>query len=469
MNATRPSIAVIGAGFSGLMCAIHLLQNSPPQGPRVYLIEERRSFGVGAAYSTESGRHILNTRASNMSVFPDQPDHFLNWLRTRPDDVPPDGAAFVTRRSYGDYLQTLLREIAYSEQAAGRLYLVPDEAQSLAPATKRFALTLRVGKVLTVDAAILATGNPPPHPPGIPDGGFFKSPRYIDDPWDPEAFDRIDPHATILMLGTGLTMVDMVLQLRGKGHDGPLIALSRRGLVPRAHTPQPPGPAIALPSLPERLSQAVGVVRAAVRQTEQQGGSTWRQVIDALRPVTSPYWQSLPLETKQRFLRHLRPWWDVHRHRLAPPVAEQIGRLIGEGALIICRGRLARIAPGDGSDSFPATVSWRPAGDANAYMMGVHYVINCMGPGGDPTRSRSTVIQDMLTSGLARPDPLRLGLDVDPQGRLIGVDGAMSGRLFALGPPTRGVFWECTAVPDIRQYAHRLAKTALDAVERLEV
>jgi uncharacterized NAD(P)/FAD-binding protein YdhS len=468
MNVSRPSIAVIGAGFSGLMCAIHLLQNSPPQGPRIHLIEERPAFGVGAAYSTENGRHILNTRAANMSVFPDKPEHFLNWLRTRPEHVAPDGAAFVSRRSYGDYLQHLLREIACSEQAAGRLYLVPDEALTLKPAGERFALTLRVGKVLPVDAAIIATGNPPPHPPAVPDGGFFGSARYIDDPWDPAAFDRIDRDATILILGTGLTMVDVVLQLRAKGHDGPLIALSRRGQVPRAHAAPGQTPAVAIPPLPGRLSLAVGTVRAAIRETESQGG-TWRQVIDALRPGVSLYWQSLPLEAKQRFLRHLRPWWDVHRHRLAPGVAEETARLIREGSLIICRGRLARVQPGDGSDSFPATVSWRPAGDANVYLMGVHYVINGMGPGGDPARSRSPVIQDLLASGLARPDPLRLGLDVDRLGRLVGREGTMSAKLFALGPPTRGVFWECTAVPDIRQYAHQLAQTALHSVGQAKV
>lgn len=468
MNASRPNIAVIGAGFSGLMCAIHLLQNSPPQGPRIHLIEERQAFGVGAAYSTESGRHILNTRAANMSVFPDKPDHFLDWLRTRPEHAVLDGAAFVTRRSYGGYLQHLLREIACSEQAANRLYLVPDEALTLEPSGERFALALRVGKVLTIDATIIATGNPPPHPPAVPDGGFFDSARYIDDPWDPAAFDRIDPDATVLILGTGLTMVDVVLQLRAKGHSGPLIALSRRGQVPRSHTVPGPAPAAVMPPLPERLSQAVRMVRAAVRETEKQGG-TWRQVIDALRPATSLYWQNLPLEAKQRFLRHLRPWWDVHRHRLAPRVAERTASLIREGDLIICRGRLARIQPGDGSDSFPATVSWRPAGDANVYQMGVHYIINGMGPGGDPTRSRSSVIQDLLASGLARPDPLRLGLDVDPHGRLIGREGRVSAKLFALGPPTRGVFWECTAVPDIRQYAHRIAKAALHSVEQAEV
>src|SRR5687767_13617887 len=116
MMSQRPSIAVIGAGFSGLMTAIHLLLKSPRDGPRVHLIEQSEAFGLGAAYATESGRHFLNTRASNMSVFPDRPDHFLQWLEAQPGAEGISGSSFNTRRTYGEYLQSLLREAACGEQ-----------------------------------------------------------------------------------------------------------------------------------------------------------------------------------------------------------------------------------------------------------------------------------------------------------------------------------------------------------------
>jgi uncharacterized NAD(P)/FAD-binding protein YdhS len=213
MRTARPSIAVIGGGFSGLMCAIHLLLKSRADGSRIYLIEQNPAFGLGAAYATDSARHLLNTRAANMSVFPEDLDHFVNWLRARPDTSMLDGASFVTRRTYGNYLQSIWRDIACGERAAGRLYLVPDGATALRPAGERFAMHLGVGKDLLVDAVVLATGNLAPHQPAIADAEFFESARYIADPWRPAAFAAVAPDDTILMLGTGLTMVDVALLL----------------------------------------------------------------------------------------------------------------------------------------------------------------------------------------------------------------------------------------------------------------
>ena len=463
--AAPKAIAVIGAGFSGLICAIHLLLKSSRGGPRIYLIERREAFGTGAAYSTDNPGHLLNTRAANMSVFADRPDHFLGWLQDRAQTFDGNGSSFVSRRVYRDYLQNLLREIACSADAAGRLYLVPDEVVALKPAGTRYEVQLKVGKVLPVDAAIIATGNPPPHPPNIPAAAFFASPRYIDDPWQPSAFDAVEPKDTIVILGTGLTMIDAVLSLRLRGHEGQVMALSRRGLVPRRHAATTRPAERDFSALPPRLSVALRTIRAAVEDAKRTGGN-WQDVIDGLRPHTAAYWQSLPPDAKRRFLRHLRPWWDVHRHRLAPQVADTVKELISEGNLVICRGQLIGAAlDGSSPDAPTAAITWRPAGDTLVYRMTAHHVVNCMGPGGDPTRSKTPLIPGLVAAGLARPDRLRLGLDVDRAGHLIGRDGIISDTLFALGPPTRGIFWEATAVPDIRQLAGTLADTALRALD----
>jgi uncharacterized NAD(P)/FAD-binding protein YdhS len=465
----RTSIAVIGAGFSGLMVAIHLLLKSGRDGPRIYLIEQSETFGLGAAYATDSGRHLLNTRASGMSVFPDRPRHFVEWLETHPGYDRASGTSFISRRTYGEYLQSLLREAACGEQAAGRLYLVPDEAVSLEPKNSAirngaFALGLKVGKVLCVDAVILATGNAPPHPPDVPEAAFFSSSRYIEDPWERGAFDGIGADDTVLMLGTGLTMVDVALLLKSRGAEGPLIAISRRGQVPRSHAAPTPAPAIAIPTLPTKLSEALRTLRRVIADAEQQGGS-WHHVMDAIRPLNSAYWQSLPHEARRRFLRHLRPWWDVHRHRLAPKAASRLEALKAQGQLAIRRARLARFALNSPGSDYPVTVHWRASSGAAVETFGVHHVVNCMGPGGDPTRSHSPVIRNMLAAGLTRPDSLRLGIEVDADGRVVSAEGAVAERLFALGPPTRGIFWESTAVPDIREHAHRLAETALASLD----
>jgi uncharacterized NAD(P)/FAD-binding protein YdhS len=465
MSVVSPkSVAVIGGGFSGLICAIHLLLKSSREGPRIYLIERRDAFGSGAAYSTDNPGHLLNTRASNMSVFADRPEHFLHWLQTQGRTFDGNGSSFVSRRIYRDYLQELLRDIACRAEAAGRLYLVPDEVVALKPAGARYAVHLKVGKVLPVDAVILASGNPPPHPPNVPDAAFVQSSRYIDDPWRPSAFDAVEPRDTIVILGTGLTMIDAVLSLRLRGHQGQVMALSRRGLVPRRHAAAIRPVEHDFSALPLRLSVALRSVRKAIDHAQQAGGN-WQDVVDRLRPHTASYWQSLPLEAKRRFLGHLRPWWDVHRHRLAPQVADKVQELIAGGDLVICRGQLIRIALDGSPESPKAHVTWRPAGDTLLYRMAAHHVINCMGPGGDPARSKTPLIPGLVAAGLARPDRLRLGLDVDRAGHLIGRDGTISDRLFALGPPTRGVFWEATAVPDIRQLAGAVADAALAALD----
>jgi uncharacterized NAD(P)/FAD-binding protein YdhS len=460
-----PAIAVIGGGFSGLICAIHLLLRSSRGGPRIYLIERRQAFGVGAAYSTDNPRHLLNTRALNMSAFGEHPSHFLDWLKARGPQFKGDGATFVSRRTYREYLQSLLRDAACRAEAAGRFYLVPDEAVELRTENGRLALHLKVGKIVTIDSAVIATGNPPPHPPGVPSAAFFDSPCFIGDPWDERALAAIEPTDGIIILGTGLTMIDTMLSLRLRGHAGPVMALSRRGLIPRRHAPAS-RPMLPLPPLPPRLSLALREVRRAVADAKRTGG-TWQDMVDTLRPHTARYWQSLPADDKRRFLRHLRPWWDVHRHRLAPQVADNVADWLRRGDLVIGKGKLIRIELDATGERPQAAVSWRPAGDTLIYKAAAHHVINCIGPGGDPLRSRSPLLRTLLQSGLIRPDPLHLGIEADERGRVVDKNGAISERIFALGPPTRGVFWESTAVPDIRSQAELIAGQALEAVHSL--
>ena len=61
-------------------------------------------------------------------------------------------------------------------------------------------------------------------------------------------------------------------------------------------------------------------------------------------------------------------------------------------------------------------------------------VLNCAGPGADYDRIPDKLIRGLLRDGVARPDPLRLGLDVTGNCALLNKDGAISRRLFAVGP-----------------------------------
>lgn len=451
---SRPTVAIIGAGASGALTALHILSN--PQGPRIFLIEKRQGFGVGVAYSTGNADHLLNVRAGNMSAFPDQPAHFTDWLRDRDPDLL--AAGFVPRRTYGAYLSGLLRAAAMSDRAAGRLMLVNDEATSLIIGEGRPRLRLAVGRELLIDALVLATGNGAPEPPHVPDGGLGASPRYIADPWAADAFRHVAPEDAVLLLGTGLTMVDVALTLKSIGHEGPKIAMSRRGLLPRRHAAPVAVPPDPLPPLPPVLSAALRIVRRHVkRYHEAQGDAAdWRAVIDALRPVTRGFWQALDTPTRRRFMRHLRPWWDVHRHRLAPVVADRLTAMLESGEITLKAGRLRAFALEGTGARQQVAVQWRPRRGTADEALQVAHVVNCTGPGGDLSRNGPPIIRSLLAAGLARPDALGLGLDLDGDGRLIAADGC-AGRFYALGPASRGAFWEVTAIPDIRVQAQQVA------------
>lgn len=441
---------MIGAGFSGLMTALALLER--PDGPRVRLIERRKPFACGAAYSTTFKDHLLNVRASNMSAFPDQPDHFARWLAAEGDGEV--GAAFVPRTRYGAYLKAMLAQAAERSEP-GRLLLESDGVVGLSQQGSAWRLTYDMGRAVDVDAVVLAVGNFPPHPPAGLSPQAAASPAFVVDPWTAD-LGRAPEEGQAVLIGTGLTMIDVALRLAAERPRLKLLAISRRGLLPHRHLPSGPPP---LAWAPESGVSASALLR---RMRALSAASDWRSVIDGLRPHVQTLWRTWPDAERQRFLRHARPWWDIHRHRLAPAVAERIDGLITSGGLEIRAGRFSRIdATGSG-----LALEWRPKGERGVAAADASMVINCTGPTGQLARSPDLLISDLVRQGLIRADRLDLGLDVDADGRLISTAGDPSPTLFSIGPVTRGAFWEITSVPDIRVQAVTLARQVTDQLER---
>lgn len=423
-------VVVLGAGFTGTLLAINLLRHA---GPRVTLIERRLEPARGAAYGTAQPSHLLNVRAANMSAFPDQPDHFARWLAAHGE--PP--SSFASRQRYGSYLTELLAAV----EPRDRFHVIRDEAVDLKAGADSVQIELASGATIFADIATLALGNLPPHsPPGIDP---TKLPRevYCADPWRSNLAEGLDQGDTVLLFGTGLTMVDAVLTLDDAGFSGRIVAMSRRGLLPRTHADgaAPHG------SRAERPTGSLSQLLRDVRRRDDAIG--WRAAIDELRPWTQAIWQAAGVAEQARFLRHLRPWWDVHRHRLAPPVAARIETLRSTGRLEIVAGKpLACRATTDG-----AALDWRPRGSEAISRIEVRRIVNCTGPGGDLTRTPEPLLRRLTEAGVIRPDALRLGLEIDGQAQVVGRDNKPNPRLLALGPMTRGTFWEITAVPDIRR------------------
>jgi uncharacterized NAD(P)/FAD-binding protein YdhS len=460
-SASEPvTIAVIGSGFSGSMVAAHLLR-SPASAPvQVLLIERGERFSRGAAYSTPEPLHLLNVPAGKMSAFPAEPEHFLHWAQARHPEIT--AASFVSRPLYGDYLEDILTQAAQSPPPGVTFKRIQGEAVALSLDETRTQanVVLEGGLNFQADRVVLALGNAMPQDPAIENPAFYDSPRYVGNPWDPKALHNLAPDAAVLMIGTGLTMVDKALELHASGHRGPVIALSRHGLVPAPHLPglAPISPPF---SFAEPLT-ARGMFREMRRAIASlEAGRNWRQVIDALRPQTQTLWQTLSVSEKQRFMRHLRPYWDIHRHRTAPQADATIQAMRDSGQLSVRKGRIITFEA-DGDD---VVVKILPRGSRERESFRVSRVINCTGPKSAYGRISDPLVQHLLSQGLIQPDSLGLGLLSDPYGAMIDTARNVSDVLFTLGPPLKGLLWETTAVPEIRlqaeQLAQRLLKTAL--------
>jgi uncharacterized NAD(P)/FAD-binding protein YdhS len=374
-----------------------------------------------------------------MSALPDSPDHFAHWVDRK---GAGGGASFVPRGDYGRYLADLL--------ASARVRTLRAEATDIAPGER---VRLANGRTVEADAVVLALGNLSPGMPRAVAAAGLADGVYSADPWAEDLATGLTDADEVLLLGTGLTAVDAALTLDGAGFRGRILALSRRGLLPRAHA-ESPCPAAALIGAPEpRCAVLVPLVRA---RAEQVG---WRAAVDSLRPVTQALWAAASLAERRRFLRHLRPWWDVHRHRIAPEIAARIEAMTKEKRLRVAAGKTVGFEP----DGHGARLRWRARGASAEQSTSVRRIVNCTGPQTDITLAGEPLLDALLRSGRIRPDPTRIGVDVDSSSRILDADGRASNRLYAVGPITRGAFWEMVAVPDIRHQVKAVAERLTSA------
>jgi uncharacterized NAD(P)/FAD-binding protein YdhS len=443
----RLPIAIVGAGFTGTIVALHLLRELPPQ-QHLLLCERGRTFGRGTAYGTEHHEHLLNVRAANMSAFTDQPDSFERWLRACAfDDTvrvrDTEVGLFAARSLYGRYLNAMLDMGMAGVAGTARLQLITDEVVDIEPAPGGWKLTFASGAWHRAAGVVLAVGNLP--------GRNRDSALYRTDPWAPGVFQGLVPGLPVLVIGTGLTAMDLVVAMHERGFPGPVLALSRRGLMPREHAPAAAWPRpVFTPAERASLLALLRRMRREVARAASQGVD-WRGVIDSIRPDTAELWRGLPQRDRARFLRHLRPFWDVHRHRLAPPVAAQIKALCASGYLQVIRGRFQGVEPAEG-----AAVAIVKRRGCEPERITAQRIINATGVE-SAAHCEDRLLKNLLARRLVRLDATGLGIDVTDAFQVIDARGRAAFNLWALGPVVRGVFWECTAVPDIRVQAAALA------------
>ncbi|MFJ4145524.1 FAD/NAD(P)-binding protein [Pseudomonas sp. NPDC089734] len=459
----RPDAAdvlIIGGGLSGSMLAVQLLRL--PGMRRILIVEPRSELGRGEAYSATEPGHTLNGNAARMSVDPDNTDDLTQWLtdylaeggwpESQEQSAPVSGL-FPPRGIFGLYVQQRLREAqAVGEVHGSSVEHVRAEVVDLSTGDSGVTATLSDGRELQSRLAVLATGmfaasrTPQHHSNGLNAAAL--------DPWDVEVMRRLDPRSTVLIIGSGLTMVDAVVSLQQAGHRGPIRVFSRHGLLPHVRR-QPPEWADFL-----EQDHSIRSTRQLVRKVREQcelaieSGIDWQAPLDTVRANIGRLWSQASDRQRRQFVRHVRPWWESHHHRSPPPSAALLADLVQEGRLTIQAASLQGVQP---LASGQVQIQIRHRGQSHSSLVPGDALINSTGIEYDWRRVDRALPRQLLARGLIRPGPLALGIAADTGGAVQDAHGHCSSRLFAMGPPLRGLWWESTSVTDVASQAKALA------------
>jgi uncharacterized NAD(P)/FAD-binding protein YdhS len=449
---SRSSIAVVGGGAAGTLTAARLVDEAGRRHRpiEITIVEPAAMLGRGVAFSTDDNRHLLNVPVRKMTACPEDADHFSRWLEAH-DGRPADPCDYVPRHRYGQYLAHVLEE-AQRRVPWAEVFHVHDRVVDLAYEDNQCHLTLGSGAFVEVDAVVLAVGHLGPELSWVPES-LRASSRFVADPWRAGALSAIDAEGEVLLVGTGLTMVDTVRVLDRPGRV--VHATSRHGILPKRHTPgqlplmEAPELSSPTPSLAE-LEDVLArhMAKAVARYAD------WRPAIDSLRAMTQRLWGGLSDDDRATFVASFSRQWDAVRHRVPPSSADAVDDALDVGRLVIhAAGVVAAVERPDGVE---VTLS-----DGETLL--VTAVVNCAGPCGSPGASVDPLIRSLIDHGVARGGPLGIGFDTAADGKLLDADGQAGLPLWTLGSLRRGTLWESTAMPEIREQAAALAKSVLGA------
>ena len=446
----RPRVGIVGGGASGALVAARLLRDAD-RAVDVVVFEPRERLGEGVAYSTTDPLHLLNVPACGMSALPEDPDHFVRWSGRGPAD-------FVPRSSYADYLGDLLADSLAGAPEGSTLIHVPERVIDVRTLGRHRVVTAS-GHLVEFDAIVMATGHGQPRVPSPL--GQLPPDVLIEDPWAPGALESFRERHEVLIIGTGLTMVDVSMTVLNTVRGARVHGVSRHGLVPSTHE-SPWRPRHEAPD-PSIVDGASGL--RAVIDYLRGWGEDWRRGLDSLRPVTQVMWQAMDGATREAFVHRLSRFWDVHRHRMAPAIGVRFSNLRDAGRI---RVLAASVVEAQRSDDGRVTVLL-----SDGSVLVVDRIVNCTGPS---DRLDATALgRHMTAHGTAVAGPLGMGCELDPvTGAMVDADGRVQERLIVIGPLRKGVLWETTAIPEIRVQAaevaaHVLSQTSVPTREASDV
>lgn len=463
LAAVAKTVAIVGLGFSGTAVAIGLLRRLPA-GSHLLLVEPSPRRARGLAYGTRCASHWLNVPAGRLGVDPAQESGFVDWLQAQ--HGPAYAAAdFVPRMLMGDYLGHALAEAEHAAAARGVVVtMLAAGVRALREEAGTKVLLLDDGREFRANAVVLGTGHLPPEQPRLPGAPEWGSPGLVAEPWgDAAALAELPEDGEVLLLGSGLSAIDVLTWLQDRGHAGRVTMLSRRGLLPQPHRSLEARPRPGLSPAPALL--ACGSLRAMLRAVRgwaaeaPADGHDWRDVMASLRSCTPRLWQSLDERGRRQFLRHLQPWWDTHRHRLAPGIHRRLVASLQAGQVELHAGRLQAIRRGNDGG---LVVAWSARGGGEAHTRRVAAVVNCTGPSARLGRAPAgSLLATLHAQGRVRADRLGLGLEVDAAHRLLGAAGQPQPGLFYVGPMLKAQHWEAVAIPELRVHAQAVVEHLL--------
>ncbi|PZE25644.1 hypothetical protein DEI86_10095 [Curtobacterium sp. MCBD17_028] len=429
VSGTGTSVVVIGGGASAVYVTVALRERAGARdlpAPDVTIVARETPVGRGLAYGHAEAHHRLNSPAGKMSVSAGDAAHFVRWCADHGYDVAPGD--YVERRLFGDYLVDVAEHLVADPDHP--VHVVQGEAVGCTTDDDGAHVVLADGSTIDADVAVLALGNPPPAT--WPTGAAVQ----IGDPWASGALDRVPDGSRVLLVGTGLTMVDVATSLARREAGITMTATSRHLLLPAEHLSAPVAPGPGLDPTVSTLGGLAHELGVQLRAAED-AATPWQAVIDGMRPRLMEHWTGMDEADRRRFVEHLARRWDVHRHRMAPSVHAELQGLVDGGVL-----RFVADADPSGFDA----------------------VVFCTGPTAVTTPGWSPVVDALLERGRILPEPLGLGLDADWSGAVRDDHGDVDGRLLAIGHALRGALWETTAIGEIRIIANRVADRALDTV-----
>jgi uncharacterized NAD(P)/FAD-binding protein YdhS len=456
------NIVIVGGGLSSRLLIIQLLEAARDQPFKLTVIEKESPERLGDAFCTDKEYHLLNVPVSKLSAFPERPCDLLEWLTVQ--GYGYGGNSFIPRNVYKRYIVAAVdREVRLNGRNVQLCFL---QGEVCDIDRENRTVMLSCSTQIEADKVILALGNFPPAAPTSGTCDYENCPGYYKSAWQNHLFSGLGPAEPVLIIGTGLTMVDVVLMLQERRHTGHILALSHHGFVPVVHKQTGIYPPFFHEL--EDLATAIEVFRVIKAHIckARQSGIDWRAVIDSLRPFTHEIWRNLPPAEKDKFMEHLRHLWGVARHRMAPENAVRIDSLIRNGRLRIIAGRIITIK-GIAANKF--LVEFMERGLKEIRLLPVNAIVNCMGPASNYNKIAQPLLKNLLKKGLIQVDEMRLGIDCLPDGSVIGKNGRPSDFLFTLGPPMKGVLWESTAIPEIRSQAQRLAHGKITKLLKPEI